>query len=31
MKEKELLRLQEIRKMEEDIYSQGTEYICGID
>lgn len=31
MKEKELLRLQEIRKIEEDIYSQGTEYICGID
>lgn len=31
MKEKELLRLQEIRKMEEEIYSQGTEYICGID
>ena len=31
MKEKELLRLQEIRKMEEDIYLQGTEYICGID
>lgn len=31
MKEKELLRLKEIRKIEEDIYSQGTEYICGID
>lgn len=31
MKEKELLRLQEIRKIEEDIYSQGTNYICGID
>lgn len=31
MKEKELLRLQEIRKIEEDLYSQGTEYICGID
>lgn len=31
MKEKELLRLQEIKKIEEDIYSQGTEYICGID
>lgn len=31
VKEKELLRLQEIRKIEEDLYSQGTEYICGID
>ena len=31
MKEKELLRLQELKKIEEDIYSQGTEYICGID
>ncbi len=31
MKEKELLRLQELRKFEEDIYSQGTNYICGID
>ena len=31
MKEKELQRLQELRKMEEDIYSQGTNYICGID
>ena len=31
MKEKELLRLQELRKIEEDIYAQGTNYICGID
>ena len=31
MKEKELLRLQGLKKMEEDIYSQGTNYICGID
>ena len=31
MKEKELFRLQELKKIEEDIYSQGTEYICGID
>ena len=31
MKEKELLRLQELKKIEDDIYSQGTEYICGID
>jgi ribonuclease HII len=32
MKEKELLRLQELKKIEEDIYSQGgINYICGID
>ncbi len=32
MKEKELLRLQELKKIEEDIYSQGKiKYICGID
>ena len=31
MKEKELLRLQEIRKIEEDLYEKGVEYICGID
>lgn len=31
MKENEFLRLQEIKKIEEDIYSQGIEYICGID
>ncbi len=27
MKEKELLRLQEIRKIEEDLYEKGVEYI----
>ena len=31
MKEKEQLRLQELKKIEEDIYYQGTKYICGID
>lgn len=32
MKEKELLRLQELKKIEEDVYSQGdVNYICGID
>ena len=31
MKEKKQLRLQELKKIEEDIYSQGTNYICGID
>ena len=32
MKEKELLRLQELKKIEEDIYtSQKINYICGID
>ncbi len=32
MKEKELLRLQELKKIEEDIYEHGNvEYICGID
>ena len=31
MKEKEQLRLQELKKIEDDIYSQGNEYICGID
>jgi len=32
MKEKELLRLKELKKIEEDIYSQGKiDYICGID
>ncbi|MBE5805443.1 MAG: ribonuclease HII [Clostridiales bacterium] len=31
MKEKELERLKEIRKIEEDMYSQGLEYVCGID
>lgn len=31
MKEKELARLQEIRKYEEDLYNKNIEYICGID
>ncbi len=32
MKEKEVLRLQELKKIEEDIYtSQKINYICGID
>lgn len=31
MKEKELLRLQEIKKIEEEWYNKGKEYICGID
>lgn len=31
MKEKEILRLQELKKMEEDLYEHGTNYICGID
>ena len=32
MKEKEELRLKELKKIEEDIYlSQGVNYICGID
>lgn len=31
MKEKELLRLKEIKKIEEDMYSQGFDYVCGID
>lgn len=32
MKEKELLRLQELKKIEDDIYtSQKINYICGID
>lgn len=31
MKEKELLRLQELKKIEDDLYAQGTNYICGID
>ncbi len=32
MKEKELLRLQELKKIEEDIYEHGNvKYICGID
>lgn len=31
MKEKELLRLKEIKKIEEDLYKKGVNYICGID
>ena len=31
MKEKELLRLTELKKIEQEIYDQGKEYICGID
>ena len=31
MKEKELLRLQEIQKIEKDLYSNGIHSICGID
>lgn len=31
MKEKEELRLKELKKIEDDIYSQGVNYICGID
>jgi ribonuclease HII len=31
MKEKELERLTELKKIEQEIYDQGKEYICGID
>ena len=31
MKEKELERLIELKKIEQEIYDQGKEYICGID
>ena len=33
MKEKELLRLQNLKKIEEEIYSknENIKYICGID
>lgn len=31
MKEKEELRLKELKQIEEDIYNTGVEYICGID
>ena len=31
MKEKELLRLQEIKKIEDEWYKKGADYICGID
>ena len=31
MKEKEFERLTELKKIEQEIYDQGKEYICGID
>ena len=31
MTEKELLRLKELKKMDEDVFSQGFKYVCGID
>ena len=31
MKEKEIERLNELKKIEENIYDKGIEYICGID
>ena len=31
MKEKELIRLTELKKMEKDLYSKGFKNICGID
>lgn len=31
MKEKELLRLQELKKIEKNLYAQGIKSICGID
>jgi len=31
MKEKELLRLQELQKIEKNLYAQGIKSICGID
>lgn len=31
MKEKELLRLQEIKKIEDEYFNKGANYICGID
>lgn len=31
MKEKELQRLTELKKIEQELYDQGKEYICGID
>ena len=31
MKEKELQRLQEIKKIEKELYAQGVKNICGID
>ena len=31
MKEKELVRLTELKKIEKDVYNEGYKYICGID
>ena len=31
MTEKELLRLQEIQKIERELYQKGVKSICGID
>lgn len=31
MKEKELLRLNEIKKIDESVFNEGYQYICGID
>lgn len=31
MKEKEELRLNELKKMEQGYFDQGMEYLCGID
>ena len=31
MKEKELERLTELKKIEKDVYNEGYKYICGID
>lgn len=31
MKEKELLRLQEIKKIDEEFHEKGFNYVCGID
>ena len=31
MNEKELLRLTQIKKIDQDVYSQGFKYVCGID
>lgn len=31
MKEKEQIRLEELKKIEKDLYSENVQYICGID
>lgn len=31
MKEKELVRLTELKKIEKEVYNEGYKYICGID